>query len=830
MAFDSIANLIFNVGANSDDAEQNITRFRALLGTNLDQMAGQFENWSKDVFGELGTVKEAMIGITAAVAAGVVAVAAFAVEATHKFVEYAEAVHKASVMTGLSVEQMSRMKFAADELGVDYDRMTLSIVRFSRFVFEASRGGVEQIAVLKLLGITQADIAAAAKGSIEPMLEKVADGLNKMKDGTVKTAAVVEMFGRGGAAMLLFLRLGSAGMVEMAKHADELGLTLNQKTMVSVLALQASIKTMRAEQEGFDRYLAEHTMPTLTWWHKMEIAMWVAMESKPKNIPQFMAAYTAAFVKAGADIAAMAKLLEGAGGDGKAPPVADPGKVKEAKTEFSGVSEILTRVKTDIADISGESAKAENIILRFGAEMAKASAELAKLHATGKVTAESYATQMLALAALPGKIAELAHAQALKIVNEANAGNAAIAAGMTAAFVNEIAATATKNEQIAALGKSLEDKLAEQVDMTYERQVAGVHREIDAMRAEYVTKGTLTAENQKLLGDLEQARIDRIGRLQNAAFLKEMEAAQQHLGKLLEANMSTEEKLKTQYAMDVQAYSAAQLAKAKIGQGPGEQAALTAQYALNVDALAKRLSTDLQTLYNSQGWQGVFGAKFGEGLRGNEALMKQWQTSTNQSAMMVQVAMQNLEDMGQKAFGQMAQGMGAGIANALVYGKSMSAAMKQAAVSTVESLASQAMSYAIYSLGLAFFDLALTPPNTAGATAAFEAAAIFGSLGLAGAVAGRALSGGSAAGAGGGGAGGGGGRNPSAGYGGGSGGGGSQGQMGGSGGGYVQINVAGHIVGASGIEEFCGMVNDAVQNRDVRLVATQVRQGTLATF
>jgi len=37
-------------------------------------------------------------------------------------------------------------------------------------------------------------------------------------------------------------------------------------------------------------------------------------------------------------------------------------------------------------------------------------------------------------------------------------------------------------------------------------------------------------------------------------------------------------------------------------------------------------------------------------------------------------------------------------------------------------------------------------------------------------------------------------------------------------------------VGASGIEEFCGMVNDAVQNRDVRLVATQVRQGTLATF
>src|ERR1700728_4822520 len=147
MAFDSAMSLLFNIGANSDDAEANIQRFRALLGTSLDQMGAQFEGWSKDVFGELGTVKEAMIGITAGVAAAGVAIAAFAVEATHKFEEYAEAVHKASAMTGLSVEQMSHMKFAADELGLDFDRVTQSIVRFSRFIVAASKGGTEQIAV-----------------------------------------------------------------------------------------------------------------------------------------------------------------------------------------------------------------------------------------------------------------------------------------------------------------------------------------------------------------------------------------------------------------------------------------------------------------------------------------------------------------------------------------------------------------------------------------------------------------------------------------------------------------------------------------------------------
>lgn len=61
-------------------------------------------------------------------------------------------------------------------------------------------------------------------------------------------------------------------------------------------------------------------------------------------------------------------------------------------------------------------------------------------------------------------------------------------------------------------------------------------------------------------------------------------------------------------------------------------------------------------------------------------------------------------------------------------------------------------------------------------------------------------------------------------------GGGGGGGIGGPGGaGAVQVNVYGHVVGASGIEELAGMLNDAVQNRDVRLVASQTRQGALAT-
>lgn len=249
-----------------------------------------------------------------------------------------------------------------------------------------------------------------------------------------------------------------------------------------------------------------------------------------------------------------------------------------------------------------------------------------------------------------------------------------------------------------------------------------------------------------------------------------------------------------------------------------------AQFALNRQMLTQKYEQDLQRLANSSGWQGAFGGQFQNLLRGDEALLRQWSSSTNQSLMLVQVSLQSLKQIGAEAFQKMAEGMGGGIAQAVVYSQSIGAAMRAATAATLESIAAQAMTEAIYSLAWGFMDLA--QGNFAGAEAAFQAAALFGSVGVASAVAGRAVAPASASGAGGTGAGG---RV--------SGGGGSSGAVGAGGGGIggagkprVTVNVYGHVVGVAGVEQLTSMINDAVQNRDVRLVASQVRQGTLATF
>jgi hypothetical protein len=111
MAFDSAADLLFRIGANTDDAEANVARFRQLLSTDLKSIGTQFSDWADKVFGSMDTVSGALLGVTAGLAP------AFAVHAADHFQEYTLEVDNAAKKTGTSVETMSTLRFTADEMG-----------------------------------------------------------------------------------------------------------------------------------------------------------------------------------------------------------------------------------------------------------------------------------------------------------------------------------------------------------------------------------------------------------------------------------------------------------------------------------------------------------------------------------------------------------------------------------------------------------------------------------------------------------------------------------------------------------------------------------------
>jgi hypothetical protein len=148
--------------------------------------------------------------------------------------------------------------------------------------------------------------------------------------------------------------------------------------------------------------------------------------------------------------------------------------------------------------------------------------------------------------------------------------------------------------------------------------------------------------------------------------------------------------------------------------------------------------------------------------------------------------------------------------------------MEDALKATLENIAAQSAVKAIESAAWGFFDLATG--NEVGAAAAFTAAALFGSVAAAAAVAGRAVPNASS---GSGGAGAGGGSNGSGSGSGGSGrsGGPMQGTAENMGGSHLTVVVQGHLVGWTNIGELTGALNDAVLNGGHTLTATNTTTG-----
>ena len=333
----------------------------------------------------------------------------------------------------------------------------------------------------------------------------------------------------------------------------------------------------------------------------------------------------------------------------------------------------------------------------------------------------------------------------------------------------------------------------------------------------------MTDENAAKIEALRKAGLDKIDADEKAAGDAEIARLTAQLEKVEREHQTAAQRIAAEYQVEVARFVAAEEKKTlALATGEAQRAQISTMFAAIRKGLLDKEQADLQSLQNSTGWQGVFGSKFAELIHGNEALLKQWQTSTNQSTMLVKVTLESLKEQGQKTFEQLAQGMGSNIAHAVIYSKSIGEAMKAALESTLESLAAQAITYAIYATALGFLDLA--EGNEVGAAAAFQSAAIWGSVGAAAAVAGRAMAG-SPASTGGSGSGAPGvgqyGSQTAA----------RQSDMAGSpppasaGGPHVTVNVYGHVVGTSGIAELAGMLNDAVLNSDVTLTATNTTTG-----
>ena len=173
------------------------------------------------------------------VAAAGAAVTGGLVAAGMQFAAMGDQMAKMSKRTGLSVEAVSQLAYAARLSGTSIESLETGVKRMQRTIDDAGRGLTTAQYALDAVG----ESAASLEGlSPEEQFTRLADALNAIDDPSKKAAIALQLFGRAGTELLPMLD----DMRALRAEADRLGLTMSGKDAKAAEVLNDAMDRLRA--------------------------------------------------------------------------------------------------------------------------------------------------------------------------------------------------------------------------------------------------------------------------------------------------------------------------------------------------------------------------------------------------------------------------------------------------------------------------------------------------------------------------------------------------------------------------------------------------------
>ena len=205
--------------------------------------------------GKLGnTFKKLAVGAAGAFA--VKEVADFGKASVDKFQQVAGETAKLQRVTGGTAEEMSRLRFAASQVGLSSDQLTGAFGKFSKAGLGPAAKGLAE------MGISFKDAHGNAK-PLKDSLEAVADKFKTLPGGAEKNALALKLFGRSGIDLLPILNKGKVGIEELMAKSDEFGMTIGQDGVDNLKKYKLAQRDMTAAMDGLKVTIGGAIMPAL---------------------------------------------------------------------------------------------------------------------------------------------------------------------------------------------------------------------------------------------------------------------------------------------------------------------------------------------------------------------------------------------------------------------------------------------------------------------------------------------------------------------------------------------------------------------------------------
>lgn len=206
--------------------------------------------------------RKRLAGFVANVAkVGVALAAATAIGSLKRFADVGDMLDKMSLRTGVTVEALSELKFAAEQSGAGIQAIETGIRGMNRLLLDFGRGTATAADTMRDLGISFGELQGL---SVEGRFEVFAEALSTIEDQSRRSALAMKVFGRSGTELLPLLNQGAAGISKLRNEAQALGLSMSTEQATAAAELTDAWNRMVRASEALLIKVGAELAPVMT--------------------------------------------------------------------------------------------------------------------------------------------------------------------------------------------------------------------------------------------------------------------------------------------------------------------------------------------------------------------------------------------------------------------------------------------------------------------------------------------------------------------------------------------------------------------------------------
>lgn len=175
--------------------------------------------------------------------------------------EAADHLEKLAIKAGTSATSMAQLGYVAKLSDVDIDTLSQGIAKMQRSLVEAEGGSGKAAKALADMGLSVKELL---KLTPEEQFKAIAEGLSILSEPAKQAAYAMDIFGRGGAALLPIMKDGAEGIEKLTHEYAGFSGALTDESIQRLSKLAEQWKTVSAAGSALASTLSSQLAPALS--------------------------------------------------------------------------------------------------------------------------------------------------------------------------------------------------------------------------------------------------------------------------------------------------------------------------------------------------------------------------------------------------------------------------------------------------------------------------------------------------------------------------------------------------------------------------------------